>query len=246
MTAFKSCARRYRDAWLKSRQSGRQFTAEILAGCGPDAHPYSTWTKSSAPRWPLKHLNEVLKGMAMSTPPVPFVYNLQAALGGLQVASGGDWVMDLDEASGDGTAAGFSSATGRASNAIPMVERSAEMPTPGIISSPGAFTALASSFNATSMTPPTPVWRPAATAPTVLAHVAPAPGAAREVKASEWRIRARGGRDRGIGRTRVGRGAPGGERGKFGAGSGAGTGAGSHVGIPRTFGEEDFLFKLLW
>lgn len=232
VAVFKAWARRYRDAWLKNRQSGRPFSTEVLAGCGPDAHPYSTWRKSAAPHWPLKHLNEVLEGMAMSTPPAPFVYNLQAALGGLQVPSGGDWVMDLGQTSPNGTTAGLSSATGRASDALSMVGVSSVLPASGSTVFSGAFPALVSSSNAPVTAPPGPVWPPAATASAVPARVSPAvipasappaSGAAHEVVMSTSRGSGRGNRDRGNAHAGRGRGASGVSRGNGGAGAGAGS-----------------------
>jgi hypothetical protein len=224
---FKAWARRYKDAWMKNREKNRPFSAEVLAGPGLDAHPFSTWTKPGRD-WPLSHLDEVLHGMAMSTEPTPFVYNLQSALGGLCVPSGGDWVMDLDQAIANGNAASPSVAAGPVPNAFSVAGLSAVLPTSESTPSPATFSALRSPSGVTSASPSAAhTWLPAEVSPApkvalpigslaASASTASAPGTTREVKASESRGRGRGGCGS------LGRGASGGRRGNGGAGSGAG------------------------
>lgn len=92
---FKAWARRYKDAAAKNAANRRPFSAEVLQGPGSDAHPWSNWKGA----WPMTELNDVLVGMnlAQTLPvakePAAFVYDMEAALGGLPVPSTGNWVM---------------------------------------------------------------------------------------------------------------------------------------------------------
>ncbi|KZM27462.1 nucleic acid binding [Ascochyta rabiei] len=95
---FKAWARRYRDAYLKNRATGRSLSDEVLAGPGAEAHPWSTWRGPRDVMWPLKDLPDVLVGMALNTERPPFVFNMQVALGGLPVPSTGEWVRDASVA----------------------------------------------------------------------------------------------------------------------------------------------------
>ncbi|KAJ4333006.1 hypothetical protein N0V95_009529 [Ascochyta clinopodiicola] len=88
---FKAWARRYRDAYIKNRATGRPLSNDVLAGPGPDAHPWSTWRGPRDVMWPLKDLPDVLVGLGLKTEQRPLVYNLRAALGGLPVPSTGEW-----------------------------------------------------------------------------------------------------------------------------------------------------------
>ncbi|KAJ4313877.1 hypothetical protein N0V94_006743 [Neodidymelliopsis sp. IMI 364377] len=92
---FKAWARRYRDAYMKNRAHGKPFSAEVLAGPGAEAHPWSTWRGLRDGLWPMTDLSDVLVGMRMSTEPEAQVCNLQSALGGLEVPSTGSWAMDV-------------------------------------------------------------------------------------------------------------------------------------------------------
>ncbi|KAF3039079.1 hypothetical protein E8E11_006104 [Didymella keratinophila] len=234
---FKAWLRRYLDALRK----GRTPTAEVAAGPGSESHPWSTWPASVG--WPLEKLSDAKFAMNLIQynpqwqQPAAFVYNIQATLSGITMASTGYRVPASAGSSTAGTTSTPSGVAPNASNGMSMTLSSAALPvlrTNGTSSS-GAFSALASSSSMplTGLSPPASS-SSTGTASAVLAHVSPvptltsvAPAAAHEVTQSVARGHGRVGHVRGNGRGGLGRSALGVGRGSGGAGSGTGAGAGS-------------------
>ena len=152
---FKAWARRYKDAAKKFKSSHKPFSAEILQGPGPDAHPWSTWRGPRDVMWPLEDLSDVLVGMNMAKnipslrEPPAFARNMQSALGGLPVPSTGTWVMMTPLGSSKRT-------TARSSNTAPPMTKGNKASTPTYTSLLATCNSFGSgSTNSSSLAPAT-------------------------------------------------------------------------------------------
>jgi hypothetical protein len=208
---FKAWLRRYLDA----RRKGKQPKPEVAAGPGPDSHPWSTWPTSVG--WPLaqlsdaKYASDIIELNPQWQQPATFVYNMQAALGGIALPSTGTWVPSSSGSSTVGATSTATSIAPPAPNRMSMASLSSDLPVlSNGTSSSGVFPTVATHSSPAPMS----------------TSVGPASGAALQVTQSISRGRGRGGHVRGGGRGGLSRGTP-------HCGRGIGSGAhGAHGASP--------------